>query len=467
MEAQEAWNAAVRQLEMILDRASFDTWVRPTQFLHYNAPEKTFFIGAPNTYARDMLQFRLYRNVQRVLSDLFGSDVDLSFELSRREKSAAPAEMEEMPLFRLLAQQEPEAANTEAPTTLGPVARVPELPEGDLNPRYIFDRFITNRSNQMVHEAARAVAEFPATVYNPLTIYGGVGLGKTHILQAIAHACTRRKLRTIYVPSEVFMNDLIYAIRQRTTAMFREKYRSVDVLLVDDVQFIAGKETTQEEFFHTFNALVAFNKQIVLASDRHPRELTQLEDRLRSRFQGGLVADVQPPELETRMAILHMWAQERSVAVSEDVIAMVAQRAPASIREMEGVFNQIVAQMRLHGSNGVSMARAEATLDRFHRPRERYTLEQIIDLVARKQGLTVDELVGKKRTEKINRARQIAMFIVREMTEYSLPQIGEAFGGRSHTTVLHGCNKIAEEVEADPVLAARIQSLRQSLTRHS
>lgn len=459
MKPQDAWKAAYHQLELQLDRASFDTWLRPAVFLKYE--EGVFYIGTHSSYARDMLAHRMYRGVRRVLSDVWGQPIELNFEI-HKSAPAEPAWLEPQPddgpLFRLLARQavEPPAEDESLGALVAPPQQ-PALPESELNPRFTFERFIVNGSNQVVHEAARAVADYPANVYNPFLVYGGVGLGKTHILQAIGHRCVARGLRTIYIPSEVFTNDLIHAIRNRTTAMFRDRYRSVDVLLVDDIQFIAGKETTQEEFFHTFNALVNFNKQIVLASDRHPRELATLEDRLRSRFQGGLVADIQPPEYETRIAILRMWDRERELDLEENVIEMLAHRAPASIRELEGLFNQIVAQAQSRG--GISLNRAESTLARYESPREQLTLDLVITRVAYKLGFSDSDITGPRRTARINQARQIAMYIARELTHYSLPQIGEAFGGRSHTTVLHGCNKIADDLASDPVLSAKVQGI--------
>ena len=463
MKPQEAWNAAYHQLELQLDRASFDTWLRAAVFLRCEAD--TFTIGVHNSTARDMLQHRLYRNIHRVLTDILGRDATLCFEVSKEPAIASEAPLaDDMPLFKFMAQQAPVV---EAPALYEFVQtpRQPELPESELNPRYCFDRFIVNKSNQVVYEAARAVAEYPATVYNPFLVYGGVGLGKTHLLQSIAHACNQRGLRTIYIPSEVFTNDLVNAIRNRTTAMFREKYRLVDVLLVDDIQFISGKETTQEEFFHTFNALVNFNKQIVLASDRHPRELATLEDRLRSRFQGGLVADIQAPEYETRLGILHMWAQERGIQLPEDVIEMIASRVPNNnVRELEGFFNQVAAQTRLAGTT-MSLPRAESALQRYTEQRGRIRLSDLIDIAARKQGLSAEDLMGKSRAARINHSRQIAMYLAREITDYSLPQIGAAFGGRSHTTVLHGWNKITEELAYDHALEACINKILRSIQR--
>jgi chromosomal replication initiator protein len=466
---QDAWNAAYNQLELQLDRASFDTWLRAAVYIGLDAG--VFVVGVQNSFAQDMLQHRLYRVIRRVLSDIYGQQAEIRFDVHKPQPAAvASVSQEEAPLFRYLnlqaAMPDLPETNEQQPTLQSLVARPGrDLPDAELNPRFSFDRFIVNKSNQVVYEAALAVAEYPATVYNPFLVYGGVGLGKTHILQAIGQVCQKKGLRTLYIPSEVFTNDLILAIRNRTTAMFREKYRTLDVLLVDDIQFIGGKDTTQEEFFHTFNALVNFNKQIVMASDRHPRELKTLEDRLRSRFQGGLVADVQAPEFETRCAILQMWAQERGTHLASGVIETIAQRAPANVRELEGVFNQIVAQSRFN-VGPVSLPKVEDTLDRFSKPRERVTLDEIISETADRYGFTAEDLKGSSRAARINTARQVAMFLCREMTEFSLPQIGEAFGGRSHTTVLHGANKIAEEIETDRLLEARIHKIMRRLGRN-
>lgn len=461
MNPQDAWNAAFHQLEMQLDRASFDTWVRGALLLGYE--DGTFVIGVHNSYARDMLQHRLYRNVRRVLSDVFGQAVEVRFEVN---KSPTPAEtvQADMPLFRMLAQQEIDITLSEPLHQRVARPQQPDLPETELNPRYTFERFVVGNENQMVFSAARAVAERPAVAYNPFFIYGGVGHGKTHVMQSIAHACKARGLRVVYIPSEAFTNDLVNSIRQRTTAMFREKYRSADVLLVDDIQFISGKETTQEEFFHTFNALYTFNKQIVLASDRHPRELETLEARLRSRFEGGLVMDIQPPEFETRVAILKTWADEREIVVFPDVLDVIAERVKTNVRELEGIFNQMVAT--LHSTrHPFTPALAEDILDGYRRPRYQVSLEQVLLTVADHYGLTVDDLVGPRRTGVVSQARQIAMYLSREITTASLPLIGEAFGGRKHSTVLHSCNKIVEDMEYNPVLCSIVQDLRNRLLK--
>lgn len=453
---QDAWNATYNQLELQLDRASFDTWLRSAVFL--GVENGVYVVGVQNSYAQDMLQHRLYRNVRRVLSDVCGKTTEIRFDVVKAQAHQTAFE-DDAPLFKFMQQQQsiPSLPETNENSYFGQS----NINDYELNPRYTFDRFIVNKSNQVVYEAALAVAEYPASMYNPFVIYGGVGLGKTHLLQSIAHVCKARGMRTVYIPSEVFTNDLVNAIRNRTTAMFRDKYRSIDVLLVDDIQFIGGKDTTQEEFFHTFNALVNFNKQIVLASDRHPRELKTLEDRLRSRFQGGLVADIQAPEYETRVAIMKMWAQERGANLRQDVIDTLALRAPNNVRELEGVFNQIIAQNRFGGE--MSLPKVEHTLERFSQPRERISLNDIIQVVAEGFGFEAEDIKGSKRTARLNRARQVAMYLCRDITEASLPHIGEVFGGRSHTTVLHGINKTEEELETDRVLEQRINKLRKTL----
>ena len=462
--AQQSWEVAYNQLELQFDRATFDTWLRGAAFI--DVEDGVFVIGVRNGYVRDMLQHRLYRNVRRVLSDACGEQVELRFVIKKAESVAKDADSE-MPLFRLLAQQTDDTPTEPLHERVARPQRSP-LPESTLNPRFTFERFIVHGSNRITYQAARSVAENPARSYNPLVVYGGVGLGKTHLLQAIAHEFIKKGLNAIYIPSEVFTNDLVAAIRSKNTAMFRDKYRSVDALLVDDVQFIAGKESTQEEFFHTFNALNTFNKQIVLASDRHPRELTTLEDRLRSRFAGGLVTDVQPLEFESRTALLEMWAQEQQVILPPSVLSMVAERGSSNVRELEGVFNQVVAQARL-SPDAITISGAEQTLHRFNQPRQhgrriRITLDQVIEATSEHFNIPLKDIIGKRRTVRINRVRQIAMYLTRELTNASLPQIGEVFGGRSHSTILHGCNKIAEEMTIDDGLCHHIVKIRAILT---
>lgn len=465
MNPKDAWDIAYQQLSMQLDRATFDTWLSDSVFLRVETGD-VFVIGVRNSYACDMLQHRMYRGIRRVLSEVVMRPVELKFEVHSTAKQDGE-QSEDMPLFRLLAQQN---APKEEEKPIVPlhqqVARPqhPELPESKLNAQYTFDRFITGTENQMVYAAAQAVAESPAVAYNPFFVYGGVGVGKSHLLQAIAHSCTSRGLRVVYIPSEVFTNDLIDSIRQRTTAMFRERYRSADVLLVDDIQFIGGKESTQEEFFHTFNALYSFNKQVILASDRSPRELETLEARLRSRFEGGLVMDVQPPSLETRVAIIKMWARERNVRLDPNIYDLLAERTSMNVRELHGLFNQMAASSQLT-QKPLSASAAEEILETYHRPRTYVTMSQVIEFTARHFGLTAKDLIGARRDGRINQARQMAMYLAREMLSASLPQIGDALGGRKHSTVLHGCKQVTEDIERNFVTRATADEIKNRILK--
>ncbi len=476
MNPQQAWDIAHSQLEIQFDRASFNTWLKDISFVDYESEQKLFVLGVSNSYALDMLRHRLQRNVRQVLSDAFEQEIDIRFEPAKKKVPTSPLFMNPQdtdvpPMFQYMAQQpEPTtpAPKDSSSTSLHDHVQRPQLsptPESDLNPRFTFDRFIVNNANSMVYEAAKAVAENPNGAYNPLMIHGGVGLGKTHLLQAIANDCQQRGLQVIYVPSEAFVNDLVTAIRKRQQAMFREKYRRADILLVDDVQFISGKESTQEEFFHTFNALYTFNKQIVLASDRHPDQLSTLEDRLRSRFAGGLVVDVQPPRYETRIAILKMWAQERNVDLENDVLSVIAQNAPDNIRELEGVFNQVVAKARFSRGE-MDVERVSRTITRYEQPRNHtrpITVQRILEETAAVFELKEKSITSKRRTKRVALARQIAMYLARELTDASLPQIGNVFGGRTHSTVLHSCNKIKNEQDGDPGIQTQIERVKTRL----
>lgn len=484
MNPQQAWTTAFNQLEVQLDRANFDTWLREAVFIGFEEGgtadmPPVFTIGVPNSFAVDMLQHRLYRTVRRIVSDAYGQAVELRFEVNKRVRQLEPADNTDMPLFQLLAQREQRSPMPDESGEAAPSAplhthiarpKQPELPETELNPHFTFERFITSNANDMVYSAALAVAENPANQYNPFLIHGGVGLGKSHLLQAIAHQCRANNLQVIYIPSEAFINDLVNAIRQRTTAMFRDRYRSVDVLIVDDIQFIAGKESTQEEFFHTFNALQTFNKQIVLASDRHPREMTLLEDRLRSRFEGGLIMDVQPPEFEARLAIIEMWAQERDIQISRSVSEMIAAHEPSNIRNLNGLVTKIIAQSQL-SRQPITLAFAESILHHNDQPRyHRFgkvrviTVEQVMQHTAQYYNVDAKDIAGRKRKGRINHARQMCMYLARELTEASLPDIGKSLG-RSHTTVLHGYNKIAEMLAEDEPLRFEANALREQILR--
>jgi chromosomal replication initiator protein len=437
MEAERIWQAALGQLQLDLPRATFDTWVRDAEWLTYE--DGTFVVGVRNAYAREWLEQRLRNTFREVLSDLAGRTVEVRFVLWPGE---AAVEEPAIPLV------EPTPTPRPAPT--------------NLNSRYSFDSFVVGPGNRLAHAASLAVAENPARAYNPLFLYGGVGLGKTHLLHAVGHACRLSGLRVLYVSSEEFTNDLINAIRGHTTDAFRERYRRMEVLLIDDIQFIAGKESTQEEFFHTFNALHGQEKQLVISSDRPPKALVTLEERLRSRFEWGLIADIQPPDFETRMAILRSKADRAGRDVDPEFLEIIARRVQSNIRELEGALTRLLAFSDL---SGLPMTRdlVESTLtDLQSRPNE-VTPDRIIAAVADQFGVDEDRLLSHDRSRQVALPRQVAMYLIREGTDASLPKIGEVLGGRDHTTVMYGLDKIAGLLETDEALRRQVAAIRETL----
>jgi len=357
---------------------------------------------------------------------------------------------------------EPTAADLAAANTAPAVepAVVP-LPS-KLNPKYTFNNFVVGPSNRLAHAASIAASENPAKAYNPIFLYGGVGLGKTHLLQAIGNACAQRGLSVVYVSSEEFTNDLINAIRTHTTEAFREKYRSIDVLLIDDIQFIAGKESTQEEFFHTFNTLHGQDKQLVISSDRPPKAMVTLEERLRSRFEWGLTVDIQAPDFETRQAILRSKAERSRISVSPAVIELIARRVQSNIRELEGALTRVLAYADLTAQPMTVELAGTAIADLLPR-RRTLTAGQIIGAAADFYNTSTAALLGSDRSKEIAWARQVSMYLIREETDASLPAIGEALGGRDHTTVMYGCKKVADEIERNDSRRREILQLRERL----
>ncbi|MCS7057304.1 MAG: chromosomal replication initiator protein DnaA [Meiothermus sp.] len=341
----------------------------------------------------------------------------------------------------------------------------PQGPRVRLNPKYTFENFVVGQNNNLAHAAAVAVAESPGNAYNPLFIYGGVGLGKTHLMHAVGHSVAQRfpDKKIEYVSTETFTNELINAIREDRMTEFRDRYRSVDLLLVDDVQFIAGKERTQEEFFHTFNALYEARKQIILSSDRPPKDILTLEARLRSRFEWGLITDIQPPDLETRVAILKMNSEYRNMRVPEEVLEYIARKITSNIRELEGALMRVIAYASLNGvplSKGVA---AKALSDVFAATENALAPEDILRAVAEYYGLRAEEIRGMGRRKEVVIPRQVAMYLIRELTHASLPEIGQFFDGRDHTTVLYAIQKIQESSESDPSLQQALKSIRERL----
>jgi chromosomal replication initiator protein len=335
-----------------------------------------------------------------------------------------------------------------------------------LNPRYVFETFVVGAGNRLAHAACMAVAEKPARAYNPLFLYGGVGLGKTHLLHAIGNACHARGLGVLYVSSEEFTNDLISAIRTHTTQAFREKYRSADVLLVDDIQFIAGKESTQEEFFHTFNTLHGQDKQIIVSSDRPPKSLVTLEERLRSRFEWGLAADIQPPDLETRLAILRSKAEKTGRFVPDEILQAIARRVVSNIRELEGSLNRIIAFSDLSGT-ALNASLVDVALADLLPQRGDIKPAQVVDAVAQVCEVSIDKLLSGDRSRVISIPRQLAMYVMRKDVNISLPQIGEALGKRDHTTIMYGYKQISDKIDNDPVLRRQYKQVQDRLYGHT
>jgi chromosomal replication initiator protein len=441
MNAEQAWQSVLGQLQMEMPRASFDTWVRDTKPVSYQ--DGTLTIGVRNAYARDWLESRLASTVSRLLVGIMNASVAVNFIVNGNDVEIV---MDEAPR----AQPEPIMAYDQPARS------------SNMNPRYLFETFVVGSGNRLAHAACMAVAEKPARAYNPLFLYGGVGLGKTHLLHAIGNACHAQGLNVLYVSSEEFTNDMINAIRTHTNQAFREKYRSADVLLVDDIQFIAGKESTQEEFFHTFNTLHGQDKQIIVSSDRPPKSLVTLDERLRSRFEWGLTADIQPPDLETRLAILRSKAERTGRQVPDDILESIARRVQSNIRELEGALNRILAFADLSGTP-LTPQLVEVALADLLPQRSDVEPAKIIELVAREWQTTVEALLGRDRSQKVAQPRQVAMYLLRKETDASLPQIGEVLGGRDHTTVMYAIEKIAGDIETKTDLRKRVVSVKQQL----
>ena len=436
-----------------------------------------FMLQVPGSLARDVIGTRWRRSIEDILMDITGQPVAISVtdaiddgyserEMSYRSSNNYAYYESPVKLSQHNEQQYMGYSASDSLEEWDNDQRANILMHNRLNPRYTFDAFIVGGSNRLAHAASLAVAEAPGESYNPLFLYGGVGLGKTHLLHAIGHQGVQTGLAVLYVSSEQFTNEIINAIRYRTTEEFRAKYRSVDILLVDDIQFIAGKESTEEEFFHTFNSLHEMSKQIVICSDRPPKAIVSLEERLRSRFEWGLIADIQPPDLETRMAILRVKADLLRYRIPDDIIAYIAGRVQTNIRELEGCLNRLMAYQQLHRTDlTMDVARAAMTSLGNDNRESRLNGKQIAQAVAEYYHISEEAMCGKQRDKHIVMPRQIAMYLIRQETEVSLFEIGQLFGGRDHSTVLHACEKIDREININPTLRREIVAIREQLLR--
>src|SRR5216683_1608669 len=433
------WARLLEALSGQLAPAVFDSWLRPCRLLAVEGDHLR--IGAPNPFARDWLMQHHLQALQSAAEKCLGGHPQVSIVVDNAAATAL----------------DQPAATTRATSPAGAAER--------LNPRYTFDTFVVGSSNQFAQAASQAVAELPSRAYNPLFIYGGVGLGKTHLLHAVGHQTVKlfAGLAVVYLSSERFTNELINAIRFDRTAEFRARYRTIDLLLIDDIQFISGKERTQEEFFHTFNDLYESRKQIILSSDCPPKDIPEIEERLRSRFEWGLIADIQPPDFETRVAILKKKAAVERVRLDDDVAYLIAGRVKSNIRELEGSLTRMIAFCALTGREmGVDLAQ-EVLADLWGEDEKIITIEQIQRKVGDYFGLKLSDLKAKSRTKAVAFPRQVAMYIARQLTHASLAEIGRAFGGKDHTTVLHAVDKIQALLQEDPKLKKTIDGLIQGI----
>lgn len=445
---KENWNLIKETMrkEYELSDISYTTWIAPLNFYEVKDNVVTIMIPSDQAHALNYISSRYKSFFQVTISEMMNHTYEISFILEKdaqegQNKSAQPSN----PSYNI------------------------NYEKANLNPKYKFDTFIVGSNNKFAHSASLAVAESPGNVYNPLYIYGGAGLGKTHLMHSVGHFILEQnpEMKIIYVTSEDFTNEVIDCIRSGDAVKmnkFREKYRTVDVLLIDDVQFIIGKESTQEEFFHTFNTLHAAGKQIILTSDKPPKDMETLEERFRSRFEWGLIADIQPPDYETRMAILKKNAENYSKEIDDDVLKYIAENIKSNIRELEGAFNKIVAFSKLNKVD-ITLSHAEEALKDViypDKPKE-ITPSLIIDVVAEHFGINPEDITSKKRNSEFVQPRHIAMYLCRELTSTSLVNIGKIMGKRDHTTVMNGVNNISERIKTEPELRNRVDIIKNKI----
>lgn len=519
MNAKQIWQTTIERLQTKVKPEVFTTWFQGTSALSFQ--DGVFTVRVPTTFAKAHLEFRYIGIIHEVLQEVMGEPVEVKFVVSKETAPPLGDEMEETTILpaqkrtyrlprkrsiqreRRIAEAAAAAMNSMAPPVTPhtsvhriqeqgvaqhvtppdlydsysamdelqqPVKEEPSVArlfpgEGLLNARYTFNSFIVGKSNQLAHAASLAVSENPGHIYNPLFLYGGVGLGKTHLMHAVGHAGESRGLNVLYVTSEKFTNEIINAIRFQKTEEFRAKYRQIDILLVDDIQFIAGKESTEEEFFHTFNSLHSANKQIVVTSDRPPKAIHSLQDRLRSRFEWGLLADVQAPEYEHRLAILRSKAESLRFSVPSAIIDYIARPECSSVRELEGALNRVIAYATLH-DEPLTMNLTIKALEHIYsdkKPSSNLTVNQVLEGVCAYYHVEVELLRGKQRDRDIVWPRQVAMYLMREETSASLLQIGTALGGRDHTTIMHGWEKVNSEMAHNERIRQEIAAVLTSI----
>ncbi|MDY5045264.1 chromosomal replication initiator protein DnaA [Phascolarctobacterium sp.] len=448
----EIWVKCTDKFKESANEKIFDVWIKP--IIPLEVTDTYYKVAVKNSFFKTMLEENYANLIEGILSNIMGKNISLIIETMEGEASLS----EEL--------LEPRPTKTQQQQLFTEKTAEQQIDESNLNPKFVFETFVIGNSNRFAHAAAQAVANNPAHAYNPLFLYGGVGLGKTHLMHAIGNRIKQNNpgMKVLYTTSEKFTNEIINSIQNKNTEAFRQKYRNIDCLIIDDIQFLKGKEQTQVEFFHTFNALKDANKQIIISSDRPPREIETLEDRLRSRFDQGLTADIQPPDLETRMAILRTKALSDNIQMPNDVITLLATNIATNIREIEGAYTKIVAYTSLMDMP-ITMETAQKVLsDMGNTVKTRtITFEGITKVVAEHYNIKQDELFNKKRTQNIAHPRQVAMYLCRELADLSYPKIGELFGGRDHTTVIHAYEKISKNKNTNLALQKELQEMIEIL----
>lgn len=431
------WQQCLARLQDELPATEFSMWIRPLQA---ELNDNTLALYAPNRFVLDWVRDKYINNINGLLNDFCGMDAPLlRFEVGSKPLAVSQPASPQAAVQRV--RQAPVRPSWDTPAT-----QTEHTYRSNVNPKHSFDNFVEGKSNQLARAAARQVADNPGGAYNPLFLYGGTGLGKTHLLHAVGNGIIARKpnAKVVYMHSERFVQDMVKALQNNAIEEFKRYYRSVDALLIDDIQFFANKERSQEEFFHTFNALLEGNQQIILTSDRYPREINGVEDRLKSRFGWGLTVAIEPPELETRVAILMKKADENDIRLPGEVAFFIAKRLRSNVRELEGALNRVIANANFTGRTITIDFVREALRDLLALQEKLVTIDNIQKTVAEYYKIKVADLLSKRRSRSVARPRQMAMALAKELTNHSLPEIGDAFGGRDHTTVLHACRKIEQ-----------------------
>lgn len=453
MNPNELWQAALADIELQISPANYVTWFRNTSITAKKDNE--IVIAVPNGFTKEWLENKYHKHVLKAIRALAPEVKEVSYIINAKKNPLSqitrthtfnPQQVEKVDLYEL------------------PLEHAVINKETGLNPRYTFDSLIVGSSNSIAHAAAQAILKQPGTLYNPLFIYGGVGLGKTHILQAVGNELYKKGKKVKYLSSEEFLNDLLSSLRNKKMDIFKEKYRKIDVLIVDDIQFIAGKETMQEEFFHTFNTLYENGKQVVLSSDRPPQSIATLEDRLRSRFEGGMITDVSYPEYEMRLAILQTKCKEKNLVLPPDVLQFIAEQVQKNVRELEGALNILLASKASAPEQQISVDDARKVLRGIVKnTRPLITYKAITAVVSEFYNTKEKEILSKNRRKELAHARQVIMYAMREIIHNSYPLIGKTLGGRDHTTVMHACNKIAEKLKKDEVFREEFEIIKQKI----